>query len=454
MIDRPVSRVVDLTDPSRNRLLGVTLEEARRRVASGDPEAVLSIDGSFALVGRADDGVTVRLARSLDRPLRYFLAKQAEGPLLVVADRIDAIAGRLAALGYADQFHPSYTRMVPAHHVLEIRLVGCPDPLPAFRRFFDPPRGTLPADRDAIGRAYVSALAEEVRKWIASLDPAAPIGVCFSGGIDSGAVLLVAEHALRTLGESPARLKAFTLAAPGRSGGDFAQAREFLRATGRELYLEAIEAQEGDVDFSEAVAVVEDYKALDVEAAAMALALCRGIRRRYPDWKHLADGDGGDENLKDYPIEANPELTIRSVLSNPMLYQEGWGVSSVKHSLTYSGGQSRSCTRTYAPLARWGFEGFSPFTRPSVVAVAEAIPFVALTDWSPERLYRLKAEIVGSGVAAVTGVAMPVYPKRRFQHGVLPEDELRRAAGDEAAYRAAFLSRYAAPAAPGVRAVP
>jgi len=32
------------------------------------------------------------------------------------------------------------------------------------------------------------------------------------------------------------------------------------------------------------------------------LALCRGIRARYADWKFLMDGDGGDENLKDYPI--------------------------------------------------------------------------------------------------------------------------------------------------------
>ncbi len=54
----------------------------------------------------------------------------------------------------------------------------------------------------------------------------------------------------------------------------------------------------------------------------MAVALCRGIRKKYPAWKHLIDGDGGDENLKDYPIEENPELTIRSVVNNQMLYQE------------------------------------------------------------------------------------------------------------------------------------
>ena len=59
----------------------------------------------------------------------------------------------------------------------------------------------------------------------------------------------------------------------------------------------------------------------------------RGIR----SGRYLIDGDGGDENLKDYPIEENPELTIRSVVNNSMLYQEGWGVGKIKHSLTYSG---------------------------------------------------------------------------------------------------------------------
>src|SRR5207302_2568080 len=120
---------------------------------------------------------------------------------------------------------------------------------------------------------------------------------------------------------------------------------------GLSLFLEEIAGAADDLDACETVRVLEDYKALDVECASMALALCRGIRERYPGWRYLADGDGGDENLKDYPIEENSELTIRSVLTNPLLYQEGWGVGTVKHSLTYSGGQSRSSARTYAPLA-------------------------------------------------------------------------------------------------------
>ena len=190
--------------------------------------------------------------------------------------------------------------------------------------------------------------------------------------------------------------------------------------------------------------MLEDYKPLDVECAAMGLELCRGIRARYPDWRHLADGDGGDENLKDYPIEENHELTIRSVIDNLMLYQEGWGVGRIKHSLTYSGGLSRSYVRTYAPARRYGFAGFSPYAQPAVVEVAEGIPFAALTRYDVPTLYALKGEIVGRGVKAVTGFDMPVFPKRRFQHGAIPADAMRtRLGGTEQTYRRAFHGLYA-----------
>jgi asparagine synthase (glutamine-hydrolysing) len=190
--------------------------------------------------------------------------------------------------------------------------------------------------------------------------------------------------------------------------------------------------------------VVEDYKPLDVECAAMGLALCKGIRARYPDWTYLVDGDGGDENLKDYPIEENPELTIRSVIDNLMLYQEGWGVGRIKHSLTYSGGLSRSYVRTYAPARRYGFDSFSPYTHPDVMEVAEGIPFAHLTSYDVPTLYALKGQIVSSGVKALTGFEMPVFAKRRFQHGAISATTLRgQLGGDEREYRKTFHSLYA-----------
>lgn len=434
-----IERVVDLLDPSLNRLYNVTLEEARARVLSGRPQAVREIDGSFALLAR--DGKTVRMARSLDRPMRYFLAKRAEGPALFVAHRMDRIRDALAAEGLGGQFHPSYTRMVPAHYVVEIQLLGCPDPDPTYTRFFTPERNRFSTDLDEIGRRYIGALADEIAKWLGTVPEREPIGVCFSGGIDSGAVFLTTYHVMRQLGLSPARLKAFTLSFG--EGPDLKQARTFLDRLGLGLFLEPIEAELASLNPAETIRVVEDYKPLDIEAASMVLALCRGIRARYPDWKYLLDGDGGDENLKDYPIEENPELTIRSVVNNLMLYHEGWGVGRIKHSLTYSGGLSRSYARTYAPARHFGFEGFSPFTRPGVVEVAEGIPFTELTGMDVARLYALKGEVVARGIKAITGLEMPVFEKRRFQHGALAKAQLRqRLPEQEAAYRKQFLALY------------
>ncbi len=127
-----------------------------------------------------------------------------------------------------------------------------------------------------------------------------------------------------------------------------------------------------------------------------------------------------------------------------MLYQEGWGVGRIKHSLTYSGGLSRSYVRTYAPARRYGFDGFSPYTRPNVIEIAEAIPFAALTDYDVPTLYALKGEIVRRGVKAITGLEMPVFQKRRFQHGAIRADAMRlRLAGSEASYRRTFNALYA-----------
>ncbi|MCA1596415.1 MAG: asparagine synthetase B family protein [Chloroflexi bacterium] len=435
-----IDRLVDLTRPEDNRIYNMTVEDARERVNSGDPAQVRSIDGSFALVAR--EGKRIRMARSIDRLLRYFIAKRHDGPTLVVADRIDAIFTFLKSEGLEEQFHPSYTRMVPAHYIQELKLIGCPDPNPVNVRFFTPQRNTLPADLDAIGARYMGVLADEIGKWLRTLPENEPVGVPFSGGIDSGSVFLLVYHVMREFGMNPARLKAFTLSTG--DGADLDQARRFLEPLGLSLFLEPVEVAPSAIDVAATIRVMEDYKPLDVQSGAMALALCRAIRERYPKWRFLVDGDGGDENLKDYPIEENSELTVSSVLNNLMLYQEGWGVESIKHSLTYSGGQSRGYARTYATGRHCGFDGFSPYTLPNVIEVAEGVPFIALTNYDVPRLYSLKGEIVSRGVRAVTGMEMPVFEKRRFQHGAAgAETRAARLPVTEKEYRKLFQAAFA-----------
>jgi len=441
MENQYIHRVIDLTKPEKNLIYNMSVEEAREIVKSGNSKEVRSIDGQFALV--SVEGKTVRLARSIGRPLRYFIAKLIDGPSLVIAERIDTIYEYLKKEGLDDQFHPSYTRMAPAHYITKIELLGCPDPNPQYERFFTPERNKLASsDTASIGEIYISVLYQEIKKWLQFRAKTGPIGVSFSGGVDSGSVFILTYHALKELGESPSRLKAFTLTVNGE-GKDFGQARTFLESLNLEMFLEQIDINSEALDWKKVVQIVEDYKPLDIQSATMNWALLQGIRSRYPDWKHLIDGDGGDENLKDYPIEENPELTIRSVLNNLMLYQEGWGVDSMKHSQTYSGGLSRGFIRTYAPAERLGFEGFSPYTLPNVIEVAEGIPFIEMTEWSQNKLYELKGEIVAHGVKAVTGLDMPVYPKCRFQHGAVPMDVFKsHFPKNENEYRQEFQAIY------------
>jgi len=428
-----INEVIDLTRHDRNMIFNMSLEEATQRVASGDVNSIREIDGHFAIMARSNH--IVRMARSLQLPLRYFIVKKIAGPALLVAERIDQIREWLVSQGFGDQFHPSYTRMVPAHHLTEIALVGCPDPNPVCTRFFDPARNV---QENNYAKKYIAELSESISNWLDSIPEHEPIGVMFSGGIDSGAVFLVTHHIMKTRGMNLARLKAFTLNIDN-NGNDAKQAHDFLSSLDMELFHEVVEVPGSWVNLQEAVVTIEDYKPLDIQAGAMTLALCRGIRKRYPNFTYLIDGDGGDENMKDYPIEENPELTIKSVLSNQMLYQEGWGVDAIKHSLTFSGGLSRACTRGYAPMQKYGFKGFSPFMLPNVIEIAEGIPFIELTRWNHEKLYALKGQIVSEGIDAITGMHMPIFEKCRFQDGAANE----RAFGNSPApYRKAFHNAF------------
>ena len=441
MNNQYVSRVKDLTNPEKNVIYNMTHEEAVNILRSGDVEAVRKIDGQFSLV--SVEGKTIRMARSIGRPIRYFIAKRPGGPELVIAERIDVIYNYLKAEGLDHQFHPSYTRMAPAHYITKIELLGCPDPNPVYTRFFKPERNRFSSEGTSqIGEKYIGALYNEIKKWLLLRAKTGPVGVTFSAGIDSGSVFLLTYHALKELGESPSRLKAFTLSIDG-DGADLLQARKFLDALNLGLFLEPIEADYSTLNWKKAVKIVEDYKALDIQSATMNLALLQGIRSRYPDWKYLIDGDGGDENLKDYPIEENPELTIKSVLNNLMLYHEGWGVESIKHSLTYSGGLSRGYMRTFATGDLMGFEGFSPYTLPNVIEVSEGIPYIDMTNWDHEKLYELKGKVVSAGVKAITGIEMPVFQKRRFQHGAASDQDFGKHFPEkEITYRKEFLSSY------------
>ena len=84
-----VDRLIDLTGFHASGLTGAGEADIVDAVRRGDTDRLAATDGHFAAVAR--DGKTVRLARTIGLPLRYFVAKMYHGPFLVVADRIDAV---------------------------------------------------------------------------------------------------------------------------------------------------------------------------------------------------------------------------------------------------------------------------------------------------------------------------------------------------------------------------
>jgi asparagine synthase (glutamine-hydrolysing) len=407
-----VDRLIDLSGPRASVLSGASEADLLAAVRRCDTSALRATDGHFAVTAR--DGRTVRLARTIGIPLRYFVAKMYHGPFLVVAERMDQIFAWCRDQRIAWQFDPAYTRMVPAHYIVELDQVGCPDPSPRYQRFFDPAVGLGSSDPAEAGASYVAAAYDAVLGWLRTVPIDEPVAIAFSGGVDSTSILLMAVKANQELGGRPDRIRAFTLDMGG--GRDATQAEQVMRALGLEEQWERVSASPAEYDLEAAIRVIEDYHPLDVECAATSMCLLRGIRDRYPRLTYLLDGDGGDENLKSYPLE-DSDLTLSSILRNPLLYQEGWGVDAIKHSLAYSGGLSRGYVRTYAPAAAFGFDAFSPYTTRSVIEAAVAIPFEQILAGDVSRLSTLKQDVVGAGVKATLGIEMPVNEKRRFQDG-------------------------------------
>src|SRR5207253_1889002 len=135
---------IDLVGTRQAGLIGMSPEQVTEAVRQADAPALAATDGHFAATAR--EGQTVRLARTLGLPLRYFVAKMFHGPFLVVSDRIDHLFDWCQEQKIGWQFDPLYTRMVPAHYLVEIDQIGCPDPAPRNHRFFDPPIGQGAAD--------------------------------------------------------------------------------------------------------------------------------------------------------------------------------------------------------------------------------------------------------------------------------------------------------------------
>src|SRR5262245_58808595 len=251
-----VDRLIDLTGFSASPDIAPHEDAVLRAIGACDTAALSAIGGQFA--GTARVGKTVRLARTIGLPLRYFVAKMYHGPFLVVSDRIDRIFDWCQSQRIGWQFDPAYTRMVPAHYLVELDQVGCPDPAPRYQRFFDPPVGRGSTDLNEAGSAYIAAASRALKDWIERLPVDAPIAVAFSGGIDSTATLLLARHVCAELGRDPNHVRAFTLDFGG--GEDAAQAERAAGELGLGSSWERVDVNPNAYDLEAAIRLIEDYQ--------------------------------------------------------------------------------------------------------------------------------------------------------------------------------------------------
>src|ERR1044071_2494905 len=168
-----VERLVDLAGVRTCGSGGAGDAQVATAVQDGDIEALAAIDGHFAATAR--DGRTVRLARTLGCPLRYFVAKMYHGPILIAADRMYRIFAWCQEQRIGWQFDPAYTRMVPAHYLVEVDQVGCPDPAPRYQRFFTPSVASGTADIDELGARYMAAAYAALETWLTTVPVGEPI---------------------------------------------------------------------------------------------------------------------------------------------------------------------------------------------------------------------------------------------------------------------------------------
>ncbi|MBI4032564.1 asparagine synthetase B family protein [Candidatus Berkelbacteria bacterium] len=434
-------RLFNLLKPDRNILYGSAQDSLEEAVASGNLSAVNAVDGQFVAV--AQRGNVVRCARTLGAVGRYMVLEKGGDAWVVLSDRIDHIRGFCQEHDLLGQFNPYYTRMVPAHYLVDLRFDNAGViPRVSYSRFFTPGADALPPDIMAVGQAYIGALHEEVRRFLQWLPTDVPLGVLLSGGVDSSSVLATFLHVLDQMNQPRQRIRTFTLVVDG-GGTDLAHAAQVVEALGVKDSWLPVPIGKREISIEAAIGTMEDYHVLDIQGVAVLMPLVAGIRSRLRDeLRWLVDGDGGDENLRSYPIQ-DSHLDLDPVLDIPLLYHEGWGIDAVRHNSTFTSGLSRAYVRTYAPLDRYGFRGASPYTSRRLVEVSSRIPFRTLTTGSEERLYHLKGDVVHAGVKAVLGMEFPIFPKARFQQGCMPTSVFdRRLRGTKTRFRRVFEASY------------
>ena len=226
-----IERLVDLTGVSVSALSGLDADGIKAAIGRNDADALAQTAGHFA--GTARDGNTVRMARTVAIPLRYFVAKMFHGPFLVVAEArwtrsTTGASGRRSGGSSTRSTRAWFRRTTSRVH----RADRLPRPGPRLQSLLESGRRAGSADISEAGAGYVGAAYEATKGWLASLPAGEAVGVGFSGGIDSLSVLLLARKAMADLGRDPDQIRAFTL--DFGNGPDALQAERIVKDLGIE----------------------------------------------------------------------------------------------------------------------------------------------------------------------------------------------------------------------------
>ena len=162
-----IERVIDLTDPALNHLYGMNCGRGAgvgARWASGEREPDSRL---LCIAGQARSH---RQNGTLARPAASILSGQAQRRPSAHRLRSHRQYLRLAqkAKGYTVSFGPIIRAWCRRIMWLNCNWWAVLTPTLCIERFFTPATGTLPADLDVIGRAYISALADEIAQWLHS----------------------------------------------------------------------------------------------------------------------------------------------------------------------------------------------------------------------------------------------------------------------------------------------
>ena len=354
-----VERLIDLVGFRSSGLSGATGEEVATAVRRGDAARLAATDGHFAVAVR--DGITVRLARThrlsaallrredVPRPVPRGVGPHRHALRLVpvAADRL-AVRSRLHA---DDSRRTTWWRSIRS---------AVPTPCPATRASSMPPVGTGPADVAAAGEAYVRAALRRDRRWLSRL-PAGRAG-------RRGLLRRRGQHVGRGCWPGgPPRTWAATRTCCGRSRSTSAAARTRRRpkpwraALGLAASWERVAVPESEYDLRGAIARNRGLPpARRGVRGRGAVPAARGPRAPSA-LRYLLDGDGGDENLKSYPLE-DSDLDALQRAAEPAALPGRLGHRRDQAQPDLLGRPLPRLRPHLRAGARFGFTAFSPYT--------------------------------------------------------------------------------------------